>query len=120
MSVTFKIERESDGRWVAEVVELPGVLAYGATEDEAPTGKPAAQRRTYKLLGMRTGWERRHDSGKAQSGPACCGEWERRPSHLSARRASRHEWRCERRPAADARHAHPSHGPARRVKSPRV
>ena len=37
MSVTFMIEleQESDGRWIAEVVELPGVLAYGLSEDEA-------------------------------------------------------------------------------------
>ena len=28
-------EREDDGRWIAEVVELPGVMAYGATRDEA-------------------------------------------------------------------------------------
>ena len=28
-------EREEDGRWIAEVVELPGVLAYGATREEA-------------------------------------------------------------------------------------
>ena len=28
-------ERESDGRWIAEIVEVPGVLAYGATEKEA-------------------------------------------------------------------------------------
>jgi predicted RNase H-like HicB family nuclease len=36
MSVLFNIEldREADGRWIAEVVELPGVMAYGATEDE--------------------------------------------------------------------------------------
>jgi predicted RNase H-like HicB family nuclease len=35
--MTFKveIEQEEDGRWLAEVVELPGVLAYGATPDEA-------------------------------------------------------------------------------------
>jgi predicted RNase H-like HicB family nuclease len=35
--VLFKIEleRETDGRWIAEVVELPGVLAYGSTSDEA-------------------------------------------------------------------------------------
>jgi predicted RNase H-like HicB family nuclease len=35
--MTFKveIEQEADGRWIAEVVELPGVLAYGATPDEA-------------------------------------------------------------------------------------
>lgn len=31
----IEIEREADGRWIGEVVELPGVLAYGATEAEA-------------------------------------------------------------------------------------
>jgi predicted RNase H-like HicB family nuclease len=30
-----EIEREEDGRWLAEVPELPGVLAYGASESEA-------------------------------------------------------------------------------------
>jgi predicted RNase H-like HicB family nuclease len=29
------IEREEDGRWIAEVREMQGVLAYGATEAEA-------------------------------------------------------------------------------------
>jgi predicted RNase H-like HicB family nuclease len=35
--MTFKVEleREEDGRWIAEVVELPGVMAYGATPEEA-------------------------------------------------------------------------------------
>ncbi len=35
--MTFKVEleREDDGRWIAEVADLPGVLAYGATRDEA-------------------------------------------------------------------------------------
>jgi predicted RNase H-like HicB family nuclease len=28
-------EREADGRWIAEVPELPGVLAYGQSRDEA-------------------------------------------------------------------------------------
>jgi predicted RNase H-like HicB family nuclease len=28
-------ERESDGRWLAEVPSLPGVLSYGATDTEA-------------------------------------------------------------------------------------
>jgi predicted RNase H-like HicB family nuclease len=28
-------EREEDGRWIAEVPALAGVLAYGATEGEA-------------------------------------------------------------------------------------
>jgi len=37
MPVRFRIEleQETDGRWIAEVVELPGVLAYGASQDEA-------------------------------------------------------------------------------------
>ena len=35
MKLTIEHEREEDGRWIAEVPELPGVLAYGATADEA-------------------------------------------------------------------------------------
>ena len=31
----IEIEREEDGRWLAEVSDLPGVLAYGKTRDEA-------------------------------------------------------------------------------------
>jgi predicted RNase H-like HicB family nuclease len=30
----IEIEREQDGRWIGEVPELPGVLAYGETEAE--------------------------------------------------------------------------------------
>ena len=35
--MTFKVEleREDDGRWIAEVADLPGVLAYGVTKGEA-------------------------------------------------------------------------------------
>ncbi len=35
--ITFKveIEREEDGRWLAEVVELPGVMAYGHDQNAA-------------------------------------------------------------------------------------
>jgi predicted RNase H-like HicB family nuclease len=35
MTFTVEFEREDDGRWLAEVIELPGVLAYGQTSDEA-------------------------------------------------------------------------------------
>lgn len=35
MNFTIETEREEDGRWLAEVPELPGVLAYGTTRDEA-------------------------------------------------------------------------------------
>jgi len=30
-----EVEREEDGRWIAEVIALPGVLAYGASREEA-------------------------------------------------------------------------------------
>ena len=30
-----EVEREVDGRWIAEVPQLPGAMAYGATKDEA-------------------------------------------------------------------------------------
>ncbi|MGH8765703.1 MAG: type II toxin-antitoxin system HicB family antitoxin, partial [Burkholderiales bacterium] len=32
---TIEHEKEEDGRWIAEVPELPGVLAYGTTAKEA-------------------------------------------------------------------------------------
>ena len=35
MRLRVETEREQDGRWLAEVPELPGVLAYGASESEA-------------------------------------------------------------------------------------
>lgn len=35
MKFNIECEREVDGRWLAEVPELPGVLAYGTTADEA-------------------------------------------------------------------------------------
>ena len=35
MNFTLDCEQEADGRWLAEVQDLPGVLAYGGTRDEA-------------------------------------------------------------------------------------
>lgn len=35
MQLTIETELEDDGRWIGEVPELPGALAYGATEAEA-------------------------------------------------------------------------------------
>jgi predicted RNase H-like HicB family nuclease len=31
----IETERETDGRWIAEISDMPGVLAYGNTEAEA-------------------------------------------------------------------------------------
>ena len=35
MKLSIEMDREEDGRWIAEVADLPGVLAYGATREEA-------------------------------------------------------------------------------------
>jgi predicted RNase H-like HicB family nuclease len=35
--VKVEFELETDGRWIAEVADLPGVLAYGVTRSEART-----------------------------------------------------------------------------------
>jgi len=32
---TIEVELEEDGRWIGEVVDLPGVLTYGGTREEA-------------------------------------------------------------------------------------
>jgi predicted RNase H-like HicB family nuclease len=34
-SLRIELEREEDGRWIAEVPALPGTLCYGASRDEA-------------------------------------------------------------------------------------
>jgi len=39
--VKVQVEREQDGRWIAEVPVIAGAMAYGTTRDEAvatPTG----------------------------------------------------------------------------------
>lgn len=35
MVLTVELEQEDDGRWIAEVLELPGVMAYGPSAQEA-------------------------------------------------------------------------------------
>lgn len=35
MNISIECEQEEDGRWLAEVPELPGVLVYGSSADEA-------------------------------------------------------------------------------------
>ena len=35
MYLTLELDREEDGRYIVEVPDLPGVLAYGATKEEA-------------------------------------------------------------------------------------
>ena len=35
MRLTLQLDREDDGRWIAEVPALPGVLVYGTTREDA-------------------------------------------------------------------------------------
>ncbi len=35
MEYTIETEQETDGRWIADVIDLPGVMVYGTTRDEA-------------------------------------------------------------------------------------
>jgi predicted RNase H-like HicB family nuclease len=35
MRYTVETEQESDGRWLAEIVEIPGVMKYGQSREEA-------------------------------------------------------------------------------------
>ena len=35
MTLTIEVDREEGGRWIAEVIEIAGALAYGATSAEA-------------------------------------------------------------------------------------
>jgi len=35
VTLHFEIDREADGRWIADIVDLPGTMSYGATREAA-------------------------------------------------------------------------------------
>src|SRR5947207_2080505 len=35
VNLSIELDREDDGRWIAEALGLPGVMTYGATREEA-------------------------------------------------------------------------------------
>lgn len=37
MELSIELDREEDGRWIAEAIELSGVMCYGTTREEAIT-----------------------------------------------------------------------------------
>ena len=47
---TVEIEQETAGRWISEIPELPGVLAYGATREESVA---KAQALAFRILADR-------------------------------------------------------------------
>lgn len=55
MHLTIEVEQENDGRWIAEVPNLPGTLVYGQTRKEAIAHVPDAADRAgqvQKMLGL--------------------------------------------------------------------
>lgn len=44
MNFMLEYDHEEDGRWIAEVLELPGVLAYGSSRAEAKSNVEALAR----------------------------------------------------------------------------
>ena len=60
MKFNIELEHEADGRWIAEVLELPGVMAYGR--------HPSRRRRTSRR--SLCGWSPT-DSSTGRPAPTC-------------------------------------------------
>ena len=61
MEFTVETEREQDGRWIAEIPELPGTMAYGSSPQQA---KARAQALALRVLADRL----EHDETDADIG----------------------------------------------------
>jgi predicted RNase H-like HicB family nuclease len=48
MTFTIEFEQEDDGRWIAEIPALPGVIVYGQTREEAVSKVEALAREVVK------------------------------------------------------------------------
>jgi predicted RNase H-like HicB family nuclease len=35
VTLSIELDREDDGRWIAEILEIPGVMCYGTTREES-------------------------------------------------------------------------------------
>ena len=60
MNLSIESEREADGRWLAEVPQLPGVLAYGVDRNQALS---RAQVLALRVLAERL----EHDEGRPET-----------------------------------------------------
>jgi len=75
MQLTLEIEREEDGRWLAEVPQLPGVLAYGATSNEAMSRaevlalRVLAERIENRVSQEHASWASEQNQGQGQGQP---------------------------------------------------
>lgn len=49
MTFTIEFDQEEDGRWIAEIPAIPGVMVYGATKAEANSRVQALAREVLEL-----------------------------------------------------------------------
>ena len=49
MTFVIEFDREEDGRWIAEIPALPGVIVYGATKAEAQSKVAALAREVSEI-----------------------------------------------------------------------
>lgn len=55
--IKIETEQETDGRWLAEVIDMPGVVAYGSTPEDAVR---AAQVLAFRVLADRIEHDEEH------------------------------------------------------------
>jgi predicted RNase H-like HicB family nuclease len=63
----IELDQETDGRWIADVPALPGVLAYGATREDAIARVEAL---ALRVLADRAGFEESRLNGAGGQAPA--------------------------------------------------
>lgn len=51
VDLSIEIKREDDGRWIAEIVEIPGAMTYGSTKVQALALRVLAERLEYGEVG---------------------------------------------------------------------
>jgi hypothetical protein len=55
MTFTIEVEQEDDGRWIAEIAQIPGAMVYGRTREEAVSRVEALESRLDAGTNLRNG-----------------------------------------------------------------
>ncbi len=69
MKFQIELDREEDGRWIAEIASLPGVMAYGKTKQEAVAKVKAL---ALRVLADELEKEQKHSTKPLDVSIACC------------------------------------------------
>ena len=83
MNLTVETEQEADGRWIAEIPQIPGAMAYGADRQEAISQVKAL---ALRILAEREDW---HVLSKAGLARAYSDDQPDYPTNLVRERAAR-------------------------------